>query len=104
MRITAPRAAIGSLTLLVIFGPIGLIVYQSLLTAPFFFPDAKFAFSSFTYIFGDPGFWSALKNSLLLGLAMIAISLPIGSLFAFLIVRTDFPGEPGSSLSFFFRC
>ncbi len=91
MKVSAPRASIALLTLFAIFLPIGLVVYQSFLSAPFFQKDAVLGIAAFTYILSDPGFWRAFMNSLFLAGSMIAISLPLGALFAFLIVRTNLP-------------
>jgi iron(III) transport system permease protein len=93
MKISMPRSFAGVLTLAAIFLPIGLIVYQSLLSGAFFEPRSEFGFSAFRFVFTDPGFWNALFNSLVMGLAMLGIALPLGSLFAFLLVRTDTPGR-----------
>ncbi len=83
---------IAVLTLAVVL-PLGFILFQSALNAPFF--DAKRAVgtSSFAFIFSDPDFWSAVKNSFLIASGMLFISIPLGGVLAFLMVRTDLPGR-----------
>ncbi|KEQ03691.1 ABC transporter permease [Pseudorhizobium pelagicum] len=93
MKLAAPRTLAGALTLVAIFLPIGLIVYQSLLSGAFFEPRSELGFSAFRFILSDPGFWKALGNSMLMGISMLVIAVPLGSFFAFLLVRTDTPGR-----------
>lgn len=81
------------LTALAIFGPLSLVVYQSLLSAPFFSPDRFISLQSFQFIFDDPDFRMAATNSLILALGLAAIAVPVGAILAFLMVRTDLPGR-----------
>jgi len=74
-----------------ILSPIGILAYQSLLTAPFFAPIKRFSLEAFRYLLHDPYFFEALRNSLVLGLGMVLIAVPLGSLFAFLVTKTDLP-------------
>jgi iron(III) transport system permease protein len=76
---------------LVVFGPLGLIFYQSFLSEAFFSPTARFALGAYQYVLADSGFHSAFGTSLLVSFGMTAISVPLGSLLAFLLVRTDLP-------------
>ena len=76
---------------LAVLSPIGILLYQSLLTAPFFAPTKRLALEAYRYIFQDPYFFEALKNSFLIGLGMVGVAVPLGSLFAFLVVKTDLP-------------
>ncbi|MDE1004959.1 MAG: iron ABC transporter permease, partial [Paraburkholderia fungorum] len=43
--------------------PLGFILLQSVLNAPFFDAKRTFGLAGFEFIFSDPDFWSALKNS-----------------------------------------
>jgi iron(III) transport system permease protein len=78
---------------LVVFGPLGLIVYQSFLSEAFFSPTASLSLGAYHYILTDSGFHSAFGTSLLVSLGMTLIAVPLGSLLAFLLVRTDLPAK-----------
>ncbi|AGK50505.1 binding--dependent transport system inner membrane component family protein [Burkholderia thailandensis MSMB121] len=73
--------------------PIAFIVFQSLLSAPFFDANRTLGVEGFRFIFGDPDFWSAVKNSFVIAGGMLFISIPLGGVLAFLMVRTDLPGR-----------
>ncbi len=92
MRIGPARASVISLTALFVFLPLGLILYQSLLDAPFFMPH-KLGAGAFEFIFADSDFWDSLKNSLVIATAMAVIAVPLGGILAFLMIRTDLPGR-----------
>lgn len=83
---------IGLMTLVVLM-PISIVAYQSFLTQPFFMKTAELSLGSFRYVFSDPDFWSALKNSLFVATVMVVVALPAGATLAYLIVRTDLPGK-----------
>ena len=57
------RGLVIGITALVVLTPLLLILYQSLLNAPFFDPAAKAGVGAYRFIFDDPDFWSAAKNS-----------------------------------------
>src|SRR5678810_53222 len=86
------RLVVIGLTALAVFLPLGLIVYQSLLDAPFFAPH-KVGLNAFGFVFADGDFWDALKNSLVIAAAMALIAVPLGGILAFLMIRTDLPGR-----------
>jgi iron(III) transport system permease protein len=92
MRAALPRVSVISVTALAVFLPLGLILYQSLLNAPFFMPHAVGG-GAFEFIFADSDFWDAFKNSLIIAGAMALIAVPLGGILAFLMVRTDLPGR-----------
>lgn len=73
--------------------PLGFIVFQSLLNAPFFDAKRTFGIAGFEFIFSDPDFWSAMKNSFTIAGGMLFISIPLGAALAFLMARTDLPGR-----------
>ncbi|MCZ2899744.1 ABC transporter permease [Burkholderia thailandensis] len=73
--------------------PIAFIVFQSLLSAPFFDANRTLGVEGFRFIFSDPDFWSAVKNSFVIAGGMLFISIPLGGILAFLMVRTDLPGR-----------
>lgn len=86
-----PLALLTGAVGLLVLAPIGILVYQSLLTAPFFAPAKRFALVAYRYVLHDPYFLEALKNSFLIGLGMVLLAVPLGSLFAFLVTKTDLP-------------
>ncbi|NTZ81601.1 iron ABC transporter permease [Burkholderia metallica] len=73
--------------------PLGFILFQSLLSAPFFDANKTLGIEGFRFIFADPDFWSAVKNSFIIAGGMLFISIPLGGILAFLMVRTDLPGR-----------
>ncbi|MGV6873074.1 ABC transporter permease [Pseudochelatococcus sp. B33] len=78
---------------LVVLAPITLIVYQSFLSTPFFMPRATLSLSAYEFVLGDPEFYRALSNSVIIALGMLAIAVSLGALLAFLMTRTDMPGS-----------
>jgi iron(III) transport system permease protein len=91
-RASPLRIGVIGLAGLAVFLPLGLIVYQSLLNAPFFMPH-QIGAGAFEFIFADSDFWDALQNSLVIAAAMALIAVPLGGILAFLMVRTDLPGR-----------
>ncbi|RQT61073.1 iron ABC transporter permease [Burkholderia cepacia] len=73
--------------------PLGFILFQSLLSAPFFDANKTLGIEGFRFVFSDPDFWSAVKNSFIIAGGMLFISIPLGGILAFLMVRTDLPGR-----------
>jgi iron(III) transport system permease protein len=88
-----PRALTIALTACAVFAPLSLIVYQSLLSAPFFDAVKKIGIDAYAFVFADPDFWTALVNSLLIAAGMTLIAVPLGAMLAFVFERTDFPGK-----------
>jgi len=91
-RSSPARIGVIGLTALAVFLPLGLILYQSLLNAPFFMPH-KVGGGAFQFIFADSDFWDAFENSLVIAASMALIAVPLGGILAFLMVRTDLPGR-----------
>ncbi|WDD91792.1 iron ABC transporter permease [Burkholderia sp. FERM BP-3421] len=73
--------------------PLGFILFQSVLTAPFFDANRALGLDGFRFIFSDPDFWSATRNSFVIASGMLFISIPFGGILAFLMARTDLPGR-----------
>lgn len=90
---TLPRRAVVALLVLSVFFPLGLVFYQSLLSSPFFMPGAKIGLEAFAFIFADPDFWDATRNTLIIAVGMSLIAIPLGAVLAFIMVRTDLPGR-----------
>jgi len=92
-RINWKRGLVVALTALAIFLPLGLIFYQSVLSAPFFMPEKVLSLDAYRFIIDDPDFAQAFKNGLLLATGLALIAVPLGGMLAFLMVRTDLPGR-----------
>lgn len=86
------RIVIGLLAIAVL-APVGLILYQSFLTAAFFSPRASFGFDAYQYVFTDKNFYKALGTTAIFSFGMVAIAVPLGGLLGFLITRTDIKGK-----------
>ncbi|MDR3397215.1 MAG: iron ABC transporter permease [Pandoraea sp.] len=89
---TSRWLVIAVLTIAVLL-PLSFIVLQSLLSAPFFDASRTFGIDGYRFIFSDPDFWSAVKNSFTIAFGMLFISIPLGGILAFLMVRTNLPGR-----------
>ncbi len=87
------RTTIIGLMAAVVLLPLSIVAYQSFLSAPFFMPNAALSASSYSYVFNDPDFWVAMRNSLFVATVMVMVALPAGATLAYLIVRTDLPGK-----------
>lgn len=87
------RNVIVTLTTLFILTPVTLIIWQSFLSDAFFSSQAKVTFEAYQFVLMDPGFWDALRNTIVLSCGMVVIAVPLGALLAFLMVRTDMPGR-----------
>ena len=92
-RVQPARWVVAALTALAIFAPIGLILWQSFLSAPFFAATKHASFDAYAFIFADRDFWSAALNSILIAGGMVLIALPLGAALAFLLTRTDLPAQ-----------
>ncbi|MGG7518752.1 ABC transporter permease [Allorhizobium undicola] len=90
---TLYRRIVISLLAIAVLAPVGLIVYQSFLTAAFFSPRAKFGLDAYRYVFFDRNFYRALGTTAVFSFGMVAIAVPLGGLLAFLITRTDIKGK-----------
>ena len=87
------RGLVIGLTAVAVLTPLLLILYQSLLDAPFFDPVATTGLGAYRFIFDDPDFWQSAKNSVLIAVGMAVIAVPMGASLAFLMARTDLPGR-----------
>ncbi|EHK76189.1 binding-protein-dependent transporters inner membrane component [Sinorhizobium meliloti CCNWSX0020] len=89
----AYRHIVIGLLAIAVLAPVGLIIYQSFLTAAFFSPRAEFGFDAYRYVFSDRNFYKALGTTAIFSFGMVAIAVPLGGLLAFLITRTDVRGK-----------
>jgi iron(III) transport system permease protein len=92
-RFSLPRTTVVGITALVVLAPVLLIFWQSFLNAPFFNPAKHLSLEAYGFIFDDPDFWNALLNSVIIAAGMVLIALPLGAALAFLLTRTDLPGQ-----------
>ncbi|HET9652029.1 MAG TPA: iron ABC transporter permease [Usitatibacter sp.] len=90
---TLPRALTILLTATAVFAPLSLILYQSLLNAPFFESRKDFGLGAYGFVFADPDFWAAFRNSFAIAGGMTLIAVPLGALLAFVMERTDLAGR-----------
>jgi len=90
---TFPRALTILVTATAVLGPLSLILYQSLLNAPFFDKSATAGLGAYRFVFADPDFWQAFKNSFLIAAGMTIIAVPLGALLAFVMERTNLRGR-----------
>ena len=88
-----PRTTVVAITALVILTPLSLIFWQSFLNAPFFNSAKQLGLDAYRFIFDDPDFWNAFLNSVAIAAGMVTIALPLGAALAFLLTRTDLPGQ-----------
>ncbi len=88
-----PRALTIALTAAAVLAPLSLILYQSLLSAPFFDANKVLGLDAYRFIFADPDFWRALGNSLLIASGMTLIAVPLGGVLAFVMERSDLPSK-----------
>ncbi|MFB9266580.1 ABC transporter permease [Bradyrhizobium erythrophlei] len=87
------RIAIIVATGIAILGPVGLVIYQSFLSGPFFQPNVTLTVEAYKYVLlEEDDFLEAFLNSAIIATGMTAIAVPLGCILAFLIVRTDLPG------------
>jgi iron(III) transport system permease protein len=82
-----------AVTALAALVPLSLVLYQSLLTAPFFESSPRLGLSAYRFVFADEYFNIAFRTTLLLAAGMMLIAVPLGAALAFVIVRTDIPGR-----------
>ncbi|SKD04619.1 iron(III) transport system permease protein [Burkholderia sp. CF099] len=80
-------------TTIAVVVPLAMILYQSFLSGPFFLPKKAISLDAYRFVFGDPEFWDALKNSIFIAVGMLIVAVPFGAILAFLMVRTDLPGR-----------
>ena len=87
------RIAVIISLVVMVAAPVGLVIYQSFLTEPFFMPKAALGLGAYKFVFSDPEFRQALINSAQVAAGMTVIAVVIGAALAFLVVRTDLPGR-----------
>ena len=83
------RVLVIGILALAVLAPVGLIVYQSFLDGAFFAKSSKLSLSAYRYVLTDPTFYQALRTTTVFAFGMVAVSVPLGSLLAFLVTRTD---------------
>jgi iron(III) transport system permease protein len=87
------RVTVVAVTALAILTPLAIILYQSLLDGPFFLAASQRSLAAFRFVFADPDFYRAFGTTVALAVGTTVIAVPVGSLMAFLMTRTDLPGR-----------
>ena len=87
------RVAVIAALVLVVMTPVGLILYQSFLDAPFFDKTARLSLEAYDYVLTDPDFWIALRTTAIFAFGLVAVAVPLGAMLAFLLARTDLRGK-----------
>ena len=87
------RIAVIAALVLVVMTPVGLIIYQSFLDAPFFDKTARLSLEAYDYVLSDPDFWIALRTTAIFAFGLLAVAVPLGAMLAFLVARTDLKGK-----------
>jgi len=87
------RSVVVGVLALAVLTPVGLILYQSFLNAPFFDATAKPSLDAFSYVLTDRDFWRALRTTAVFAFGLVAVSVPLGAGLAFLLTRTNMPGK-----------
>lgn len=72
--------------------PLAFLIYGSLRSAGPGVPDAVFTLDNWRYVFSDRAL-GYLRNSIVLGLATAFFAVPVGTVLAWIIVRTNLPGR-----------
>jgi iron(III) transport system permease protein len=80
-------AAAGVFVLLIVIYPLWQVLYRSFLDA------GVLSLKSYQKVFSNPSYYRALLNSVWISCATAAMCVVLGTLLAFLVVRTDLPGK-----------
>ncbi|WP_270934749.1 ABC transporter permease [Falsiroseomonas oryzae] len=87
----APSLLMGALLVWLVAIPLAFLVLASL--RPTGFPlDAGLTFDHYAEVYGSPGLWRLIGNSVVFALGSVAIALLLGGGLAWLVERTDLPG------------
>jgi iron(III) transport system permease protein len=80
-------AAAGVFVLLIVIYPLWQVLYRSFLDA------GILSLKSYQKVFSYPSYYRALLNSVWISCATAAMCIVLGTLLAFLVIRTDVPGK-----------
>ena len=83
------RNGVVAILAVVVLAPVLLIAYQSFLNAAFFYKDAHLSLAAYRFVLSDPDFFSAVRTTIVFTVGMVLIAVPLGSVLAFLITRSD---------------
>lgn len=81
------------LGLVVIVGPIVPVVWASLWSTPLYEAGGSLTLANYADLFGDPGWWEAVRNSVTFAVLTTTASVVLGTAMAILFTRTDLPGR-----------
>src|SRR3972149_8218818 len=79
--------AVGVFVLLIVIYPLWQVLFRSFLDA------GVLSLKSYQKVFSYPSYYRALLNSVWISCATAALCMVLGTLLAFLVVRTDLPGK-----------
>lgn len=80
-------AAAGAFVLLIVIYPLWQVLFRSFLDA------GALSLKSYQKVFSYPSYYRALLNSIWISCATAAMCMALGTLLAFLVIRTDLPGK-----------
>jgi iron(III) transport system permease protein len=80
-------AAVATFVLLIVIYPLWQVLYRSFLDA------GVLSLKSYQKVFSYPSYYRALLNSVWISCATAAMCMALGTLLAFLVIRTDLPGR-----------
>lgn len=80
-------AAAGAFVLLIVIYPLWQVLFRSFLDA------GVLSLKSYQKVFSYPSYYRALLNSVWISCATAAMCMVLGTLLAFLVIRTDLPGK-----------
>jgi iron(III) transport system permease protein len=80
-------AAAGGFVLLIVIYPLWQVLFRSFLDA------GVLSLKSYQKVFSYPSYYRALLNSVWISCATAAMCMVLGTLLAFLVIRTDLPGK-----------
>jgi iron(III) transport system permease protein len=80
-------AAAGAFVLLIVIYPLWQVLFRSFLDA------GALSLKSYQKVFSYPSYYRALLNSVWVSCATAAMCMVLGTLLAFLVIRTDLPGK-----------
>src|SRR5262249_11923842 len=87
------RYLIVGITTLAVLAPVSLLLHESFLAVPVSTSIAQPGINAYHFVFAQKDFGMALATTVLLGIGMTVIAVPLGAALAFLMVRTDIPGR-----------
>jgi len=93
LRSASPTQAVfWCLMVVLVVGPLVPLIYTSFRSQAFYLPGGSWSLGPYRTLFGDPGYWRAVKNTLIFAAITTVLAVSLGTFFAVLINRTTMPG------------